>query len=119
MIIATHDGSFHADETLACAILTYLFENSNIIRSRDMKILEKADLIMQFSGKNDERHYVITPMPSPLSAAMVYAMPQPALSGQSTALSICIKSTAILSKPTFHLYLMPSLKKLFCALTEK
>ena len=57
MIIATHDGSFHADETLACAILTYLFENSNIIRSRDMKILEKADLIIDVSGKNDERHY--------------------------------------------------------------
>lgn len=57
MIIATHDGSFHADETLACAILTYLYENSNIIRSRDPKILETADLIIDVSGKNDERHY--------------------------------------------------------------
>ncbi len=34
MIIATHNGTFHADETTACAILTYLFENSSIIRSR-------------------------------------------------------------------------------------
>lgn len=35
MIIATHDGTFHADETTACAILTYLFENHSIIRYID------------------------------------------------------------------------------------
>ena len=44
MIIATHNGTFHADETTACAILTYLFENSSIIRSRDPEELEKADI---------------------------------------------------------------------------
>lgn len=26
MIIATHNGTFHADETTACAILTYLLK---------------------------------------------------------------------------------------------
>ena len=46
MIIATHNGTFHADETTACAILTYLFENSSIIRSRDPEELEKADIII-------------------------------------------------------------------------
>ena len=53
MIIATHDGTFHADETTACAILTYLFENHSIIRSRDEEELEKADIIIDVSQKND------------------------------------------------------------------
>ena len=57
MIIATHDGTFHADETIACAILTYIYENSQIIRSRSEEELEQADLIFDVSGKNDERHF--------------------------------------------------------------
>lgn len=57
MLIATHDGSFHADETIACAILTYLFENAQIIRTRDPKLLETADLIIDVSGINDHKHF--------------------------------------------------------------
>ncbi len=57
MIIATHDGTFHADETTACAILTYLFENSSIIRSRDPVELEKADIVIDVSNINDEKHF--------------------------------------------------------------
>lgn len=57
MIIATHDGSFHADETIACAILTYIYENSEIIRSRDPQTLETADIIIDVSGINDEKHF--------------------------------------------------------------
>lgn len=57
MIIATHDGSFHADETTACAILTYIYENSTIIRSRKPDILETADIIIDVSGLNDEKHF--------------------------------------------------------------
>ena len=57
MIIATHDGTFHADETTACAILTYLFENHSIIRSRDEEELEKADIIIDVSQKNDDKHF--------------------------------------------------------------
>ena len=57
MIIATHNGTFHADETTACAILTYLFENSSIIRSRDPEELEKADIIIDVSNQNDEKHF--------------------------------------------------------------
>ena len=55
MIIATHNGTFHADETTACAILTYLFENSSIIRSRDPEELEKADIIIDVSNQNDDK----------------------------------------------------------------
>ena len=57
MIIATHDGSFHADETTACAILTFLHENSTIIRSRDEIELEKADIVIDVSNKNDSKHF--------------------------------------------------------------
>lgn len=57
MIIATHDGSFHADETLACAILTYIYDKAQIIRSRDPKQLETADLIIDVSGQNDHKHF--------------------------------------------------------------
>lgn len=57
MIIGTHNGSFHADETMACAIISYLYENSQVIRSRDLDELEKADLIIDVSGINDSRHF--------------------------------------------------------------
>lgn len=57
MIIATHNGTFHADETTACAILTYLFDNCTIIRSRDEEQLEKADIVIDVSNKNDDKHY--------------------------------------------------------------
>lgn len=57
MLIATHDGSFHADETLACAIISYIYERSEVIRSRDPVLLETADIIIDVSGRNDERHF--------------------------------------------------------------
>jgi len=57
MIIATHDGTFHADETTACAILTYLNENATIIRSRDENTLESGDLVIDVSSQNDDRHF--------------------------------------------------------------
>lgn len=57
MKIATHDGSFHADETLACAIITHLHPDAEIIRSRDPQLLETADIIIDVSGINDEKHF--------------------------------------------------------------
>lgn len=57
MLIATHDGTFHADEATACAILTIVHDNAGIIRSRDPEELEKADLIIDVSGLNDEKHF--------------------------------------------------------------
>ena len=57
MLIATHDGSFHADETLACAIISYIYERSEVIRSRDPHMLETADIIIDVSGINDEKHF--------------------------------------------------------------
>ncbi|MCK0526083.1 MYG1 family protein [Anaerobiospirillum sp. NML120449] len=57
MLIATHDGSFHADETLACAVISYIHERSEVIRSRDPQRLETADIIIDVSGINDDRHF--------------------------------------------------------------
>ncbi len=58
MIIATHNGSFHADEAMACAILTHICDgNCRIVRSRNLDVLERADIIIDVSGRNDERHF--------------------------------------------------------------
>lgn len=57
VLIATHDGSFHADETLACAIISYIYERSEVIRSRDPHVLETADIIIDVSGINDDKHF--------------------------------------------------------------
>lgn len=57
MKIATHDGSFHADETLACAIISFIHEDCEIIRSRNPAVLETADIIIDVSGINDDKHF--------------------------------------------------------------
>lgn len=57
MLIATHDGSFHADETLACAVISYLYERCEVIRTRDPNLMETADIIIDVSGLNDDKHF--------------------------------------------------------------
>lgn len=57
MLIATHDGSFHADETVACAIISYVHEHCEVLRTRNPVALEKADIIIDVSGINDEKHF--------------------------------------------------------------
>lgn len=51
-IVGTHDGKFHADEVMACAITSLLFENVQIIRSRDEVELKEADIVFDV-GQND------------------------------------------------------------------
>ncbi|MGN1394262.1 MAG: MYG1 family protein [Succinivibrionaceae bacterium] len=53
MIIATHNGTFHADEVTACIIFSLLDESAQFIRSRDVDTLETADYIVDVSGKFD------------------------------------------------------------------
>jgi len=47
-LIGTHDGGFHCDEALACAMLKMLpeFEKSAIVRTRDPALLEKCDIVV-------------------------------------------------------------------------
>ena len=44
MLVATHDGSFHADEVFAIAALGLLGEPVEVMRTRDRDALAKADL---------------------------------------------------------------------------
>lgn len=63
--LVTHNGSFHADDLFACAILCLMLENKNkkfeIIRTRDEEVLEHGDYIFDvggiYDGKNKFDHH--------------------------------------------------------------
>ncbi|GEM_PF-761000 len=58
MLVATHNGSFHADELTACVILSLLHDDFRVIRSRDPEELERADIVIDVSGKFDlKKHF--------------------------------------------------------------
>lgn len=55
----THDGSFHADEVTACALLLLfdLIDKDKIIRTRDMNLLLNCDFVCDVGGFLDpEKH---------------------------------------------------------------
>lgn len=51
--IGTHNGSFHCDEALACAMLKTLskFESAEIVRSRDPKVLAECDIVVDVGAE--------------------------------------------------------------------
>ncbi|XP_032238349.2 MYG1 exonuclease isoform X2 [Nematostella vectensis] len=53
--IGTHNGTFHCDEVLACYMLKQLpeYSHADIIRTRDPKILEQCDVVVDVSGVYD------------------------------------------------------------------
>jgi uncharacterized UPF0160 family protein len=53
MLIATHDGSFHADEVFAVAVLGLLGEPIEIIRTRDPGALAQADIRVDVGFRDD------------------------------------------------------------------
>ena len=53
MKAVTHDGIFHADDVLGAAILNLAFEDVEIIRSRDPKVLEEADILFDIGNHYD------------------------------------------------------------------
>jgi uncharacterized UPF0160 family protein len=53
MLIATHDGSFHADEVFAIAVLGLLDEPVEIIRTRDRDLLAGADVRVDVGFRYD------------------------------------------------------------------
>ncbi len=53
MIIATHDGSFHADEVFAVATLSLLADPLEIVRTRDPDRLAAADLRVDVGFRDD------------------------------------------------------------------
>ena len=58
-ILVTHDGSFHADDLFACAVMTLYFKKFNqsfkIIRTRNTDLINKADYVFDVGGVYDEK----------------------------------------------------------------
>jgi uncharacterized UPF0160 family protein len=53
MLIATHDGSFHADEVFAIAALGLLGDPVEVVRTRDPEGLARADLRIDVGFRDD------------------------------------------------------------------
>eukprot|EP00158_Paraphelidium_tribonemae_P003505 Partr_v1_DN26178_c0_g1_i6_m10234 putative chromosome 12 open reading frame 10 len=55
MLIGTHSGSFHADESLACFLLhnTAKFAGADIVRTRDPDVLATCDVVVDVGGVYD------------------------------------------------------------------
>jgi len=57
-ILVTHDGKFHADDILACAILQLILEKRGesyqVIRTRDPKIIASGDYVFDVGGEYDK-----------------------------------------------------------------
>ena len=53
MTLATHDGTFHADDVMAYAILSIAFPGADLVRTRDPGTLAAADLAFDVGGAYD------------------------------------------------------------------
>ena len=53
MLIATHSGSFHADEVFAIAAMKLLKEPVEVIRTRDREVLAEADVRIDVGFNHD------------------------------------------------------------------
>jgi uncharacterized UPF0160 family protein len=53
----THDGSFHADEVTACALLLVFeqIDKDKIVRSRDLKVLSECEYVCDVGGEYDPK----------------------------------------------------------------
>jgi len=53
--IGTHNGSFHCDEALACALLKMLprYREAEIVRTRDPAVLQTCSLVVDVGGEFD------------------------------------------------------------------
>ena len=58
-VIVTHNGKFHADESLAVAILKRLpeYKSAKVIRTRDISIINTADVVVDVGGVYDPKTY--------------------------------------------------------------
>lgn len=53
--VGTHSGTFHSDEALACFMLRLSkhFSGAEIVRTRDSKLLESVDAVVDVGGTYD------------------------------------------------------------------
>ncbi len=52
-IIVTHNGSFHADDVFSVAALKTIFPSFKLIRTRDLELIHKADIVIDVGGEYD------------------------------------------------------------------
>jgi uncharacterized UPF0160 family protein len=53
MIIATHNGNFHADDVFSIAALKNIYPSFKLIRTRDLELIGKADIVIDVGGEYD------------------------------------------------------------------
>ncbi len=51
--IATHNGNFHADDVFSIAAIKSIFPSLKLIRTRDLALIAKADIVIDVGGKYD------------------------------------------------------------------
>jgi uncharacterized UPF0160 family protein len=51
--IATHNGNFHADDVFSVAALKSIFPSFKLIRTRDLELIAKADIVIDVGGEYD------------------------------------------------------------------
>lgn len=51
--IGTHNGKFHSDDVFSVALLTTLFPDAVVTRSRDQSVLDTLDLVLDVGGEYD------------------------------------------------------------------
>ncbi|TRX56615.1 MYG1 family protein [Thalassomonas sp. M1454] len=52
-IIATHNGNFHADDVFSIAALKHIFPSVTLVRTRDLDVISKADIVVDVGGEYD------------------------------------------------------------------
>ena len=51
--IATHNGNFHADDVFSIAALSSIYPSFKLIRTRDLELIGKADIVIDVGGEYD------------------------------------------------------------------
>jgi len=51
--IATHNGKFHADDVFSVAALRCIYPESSLVRTRDLEVIGKADIVLDVGGIYD------------------------------------------------------------------
>ncbi|CAA6828074.1 MAG: MYG1 protein [uncultured Thiotrichaceae bacterium] len=51
LTIATHNGNFHADDVFSIAALKSIFPSFKLIRTRDLALIAKADIVIDVGGE--------------------------------------------------------------------
>ena len=49
--IVTHNGNFHADDVFSIAALKHIFPTFNLVRTRDLEVIGKADIVIDVGGE--------------------------------------------------------------------